>query len=84
MGYGFSHLPTSAGTHVLDVATWRPAGNFRDSVAQHYLGGGHQLRNPDLLVASSDRQKLTTQAMGRVHLQVGIVQRNFEKFGVES
>ena len=83
VGYGFCHLPTSPGTHTIDVATWRPAGSFRDSVAQYYLGGGHQLRNPDLLIASSDRHRLTTTAAGRVHLQLSVVLRNFEKYGVE-
>ena len=32
---------------------------------------------------SSDRFRLTTTSMGKVHLQLGIVQRNFDKFGIE-
>ncbi|TRY76165.1 hypothetical protein TCAL_03518 [Tigriopus californicus] len=82
-GYGFCHVPTSPGHHNLDIMTWRPAGSFRDTIVQHYLGGSHQLRNPELMVSSSDRHRLTTIAMGKVHIQVGVIVRNFDKFGVE-
>ena len=34
-------------------------------------------------VSGSDRFRLTTTAMGKVHLQIGIIQRNFDKFGIE-
>ncbi len=84
LGYGFCHLPTSPGTHSLSVPTWRPAaGSAREAAAAHYLGGGHRLRNPDLTVAASDRHRLTTAAAGAVHVQVGVVLRNFDKYGVE-
>lgn len=32
--------------------------------------------------SSKDRQRLRTQAMGVVHMQLGVILRNFEKFGV--
>ena len=35
------------------------------------------------IVSGSDRFRLTTTAMGKVHLQIGIIQRNFDKFGIE-
>jgi B9 domain-containing protein 2 len=83
VGYGFCNVPTSPGQHVLDVVTWRPSGSFRDTLANYYLGGGHQLRNPDLLASASDRHRLTTTTTGKVHVQIGIIVRSFEKFGVE-
>ena len=36
-----------------------------------------------LIHSSGDRQYLCTEAMGKVHLRVGIILRHFEKFGVE-
>ena len=84
IGYGFCHIPSSPGQHHLDIVTWRPSGSVRDAVSQHFLGGGHQLRSPDLLVANADRHRLTTTAVGKIHLQIGIIARYFDKFGVES
>jgi B9 domain-containing protein 2 len=67
----------------LKISTWRPSGSVREAITQFYVGGGHQLRNPDLLSSGSDRFRLTTTAMGKVHLQIGVIQRNFDKFGIE-
>ena len=83
IGYGFCHVPTSPGFHTIEVATWRPSGSLRETISHFYVGGGHQLRNSDLLSSGSDRFRLTTTAMGKVHLQIGIIQRNFDKFGIE-
>ena len=41
------------------------------------------MRNPDLLGSAADRHRLTTASAGKVHLQVGVIVRNFDKFGVE-
>ena len=69
----------------LEVVTWRPSGSIREAISNYYIGGGHQLRNPDtILSSSSDRFRLTTTSMGKVHVQLGIVQRHFDKFGIES
>ncbi len=72
------------GVHTLDILTWRPTGSLRDSVASFYVGGGHRLKNPDLVGSGSDRFRLTSTAMGKVRVQLGVVLRNFDKFGVES
>ena len=83
IAYGFCHVPTSPGLHTIDVVTWRPSGSLRETISNYYVGGGHQLRHPDWLSLVSDRFRLTTTAMGKVHLQLGIVHRNFDKFGIE-
>lgn len=83
IGYGFCNLPSSPGQHNLEVTTWRPLGNVRDAISQFFLGGGHQLRSPELFVASPDRHRLATTAMGKIHLQLGVITRNFDKFGIE-
>ena len=65
------------------VPTWKPQGTLRESISEVFLGGGAQLRNPDLIYSSADRYHLRTRAMGKVHLQIGVMLRNFDKFGIE-
>ena len=82
-GYGFCHIPTSPGIHKIDCPTWQPSGTFFESVSQQFLGGAAELRNPDVVYSGSQRYKLTTVATGKVHLQLGIILRNFDKYGIE-
>ena len=81
-GYGFIHIPTSPGTHDIECVTWRPAGTYREQIKQYFVGGAPQLRNPDM-VQSAERYTLNTVAMGKVHLQLGVIFRHFDKYGVE-
>jgi len=48
-----------------------------------FLGGGPILKDDSIIHGSVNRQKLVTEAMGTVHLRLGVILRNFEKFGVE-
>lgn len=82
-GYGFCHVPTSPGTHKISCPTWRPAGTFREQVSQCFVGGGPQLKNPDLIYSGADRYRLNTIAMGDVHMNLGVILRNFDKYGIE-
>ena len=76
-------MPTSPGVHQVQCSTWRPAGQFRETVSQYFLGGGPQLKNADVVYSGADRYKLTTVAMGNVNLQLGVILRNFDKYGIE-
>ena len=82
-GYGFVHIPTSPGMHDLECVTWKPIGGFRDQVTEWFLGGSAQLRKTDVVYTGADRYNLQTVAMGKVHLKLGVILRNFDKFGVE-
>ena len=31
-GYGFAHIPTTPGSHLIEIATWRPVGNFKEQL----------------------------------------------------
>lgn len=83
-GYGYCHLPTSPGTHNVDCVTWRPlcSGKF-EQLRSFFVGGAPQLKTSDAIYTGADRYKLRTVAMGTVHLQLGVITRNFDKFGVE-
>ena len=41
------------------------------------------LRDDSLIHNSKDRQRLRTEAMGTVYIKIGVLLRNFEKYGVE-
>ena len=72
-GYGYCHIPTSPGIHIVECPTWRPIGTIWEQISQTFLGGGPQLKNPDLIYSGSDRYHLRTQAMGKVHLEIGLI-----------
>lgn len=48
-----------------------------------FLGGNPVLREDSIIHSSKDRQRLRTEAMGTIYIRLGIMLRNFEKFGVE-
>jgi hypothetical protein len=52
--------------------------------AAYFVGGGPQVLSLDVVHTASERSYLRTQAMGTVILELGIISRNFEKFGVVS
>ncbi|XP_022184281.2 B9 domain-containing protein 2 isoform X3 [Nilaparvata lugens] len=83
-GYGFCFVPTTPGSHSIECSTWRLVGSWRDEFMQYFLGGGPQLRAPDVIYSGNDRYRLQTQTMGSVHFQLGIILRNFHKFGIET
>lgn len=82
-GYGFLHLPTSPGTHHLTCVTWRPTGSLSEEIKRFFLGGGLQLKKPDTIYSGVDRNKLQTESMGKVYIEIGIILRNFHKYGIE-
>ncbi len=51
--------------------------------AAFFMGGGPELVKESLIYSSSDRHRLRTVASGTVHFNIGVVTRNFEKFGVQ-
>lgn len=82
-GYGFCHIPTSPGYYELSCAAWKPAGTISEQISSFFLGGGPQLKSPDLVYSGTDRYRLRTVATGKVELHLNVILRNFKKFGVE-
>ncbi|XP_013787400.1 B9 domain-containing protein 2-like [Limulus polyphemus] len=82
-GYGLCHIPTSPGFYQLECVTWRPLGTLQEEISRYFLGGGMQLCIPDTVYTGLDRYRFQTVAMGKVHLEISVVFRNFESFGVE-
>eukprot|EP00051_Salpingoeca_urceolata_P035094 m.28141 g.28141 ORF g.28141 m.28141 type:complete len:176 (+) comp8763_c1_seq1:140-667(+) len=81
-GYGSCHVPSTPGTHDIECVCWRPVGSASDQAAAYFIGGGVQLRNADLVTSPADRYRLRSTAVGKVQIQVGVILRDFEKYGV--
>jgi B9 domain-containing protein 2 len=82
-GYGFCQIPTAPGMHEVECVTWRPVGSFWEEVSQLFVGGGPQLTDTNLIFTGAERSNLRTKGMGTVKVQLNVVLRNFEKFGVD-
>jgi B9 domain-containing protein 2 len=76
-------VPATPGYHEVECVTWRPMGSFKDQITSYFVGGGLQLKNPELAVANSELYRLKTVSMGKIHLRLNVILRNFEKYGVE-
>jgi B9 domain-containing protein 2 len=50
-------------------------------IIHRFVGGG--LQAPSIEALQQSGVKVTTIAMGTVHLQLGVVLRNFDKFGID-
>ncbi|XP_066559844.1 B9 domain-containing protein 2 [Amia ocellicauda] len=84
-GYGFLHLPSSPGPHRLRCPTWLPlGGTWPERLAHSFVGGGPQLRSPDLVYTGAQRYRLHTAAAGTVELELAVALRHFDRYGVES
>ncbi|XP_055351621.1 B9 domain-containing protein 2-like [Paramacrobiotus metropolitanus] len=81
--YGFCNIPSTPGEHKVECETWRPVGGLRDRIITFFLGGGPQLRDLNVVHNGLQRHRLYTKSMGKVYLQIGVLMRGFEKFGVE-
>lgn len=49
-----------------------------------FMGGGPELTQESLVYSSEDRLRIATQASGKVVVKLGVITRNFEKYGVET
>lgn len=54
-GYGFVHLPLTAGCHELTVDTWVPLGTIRDRKTKFFVGAGPTLRDVKLCGVTADK-----------------------------
>ncbi|EGD82061.1 B9 domain-containing protein 2 [Salpingoeca rosetta] len=82
-GYGVCHIPMSPGSHTLECACCQPSTSGIESFYQSLVGGSLQLKSDDAVHTQVDRFKLKTKTMGTVHVQLNIVTRGFEAYGIE-
>lgn len=83
-GYGFSHMPTTAGFHRLSISVWRPVGTAAQELEAFLLGEVPSLLSPDAIydTAWKDRCRLITTNAGTVFLDLFVVTRFFDQQGM--
>eukprot|EP00163_Fabomonas_tropica_P012749 TRINITY_DN24103_c0_g1_i1.p1 TRINITY_DN24103_c0_g1~~TRINITY_DN24103_c0_g1_i1.p1 ORF type:complete len:178 (+),score=6.45 TRINITY_DN24103_c0_g1_i1:212-745(+) len=83
-GYAFVHVPSSPGTFELDVVTWRPCGTLKEQITSMFIGGAPQLAHEDIITSERDRFRLNTETSGVIHLQLSIIMKDFNLYGVST
>lgn len=82
--YGFVNVPTTPGLHQFECSTWRPVGDFRRRIIDYVTGYRMQLMDPsDILSNGMNRQVIQSLSMGTIKLELMVVLRGFEKYGVD-
>lgn len=59
------------------------SGTFTEELMRHFIGGGIELTDAERIQNGADRSRLKTEAAGKVHLEIGLIFRDFKKFGIE-
>jgi B9 domain-containing protein 2 len=84
VGCGFVHIPTQPGAHRLTIPTWKIAPeSLTDSIREKFHSGGVVVTKSDLVYSGIERYKLATRSSGDVNVELMLIFKNFEKFGVE-
>ncbi|XP_017835089.1 B9 domain-containing protein 2 [Drosophila busckii] len=84
VGYGFAHMPATAGQHRLEINTWKIAPNsWWQRIKENFGGGGAALSKTDLLYSGVERYKLRTRSSGKIIVELNQIFRRFEDYGVE-
>ncbi|KAH8404904.1 hypothetical protein KR222_010183 [Zaprionus bogoriensis] len=84
VGYGFVHIPCTPGPHRLEVNTWKIApSSWWQRIKERFGGGGAALSKTDLLFSGVERYKLQTYSSGKVIVDLCLVFRKFDEYGVE-
>ena len=81
-GYGFVHVPTAAGCHKIEVATWLPEGTLAERLSAALVGGAPRLLQEELVYAAGDRYRLQTRAAGTVTLSLSVLFKDFKQHNI--
>jgi len=81
-GYSFCHIPSSPGMHTLDAVTWSLEGSLLERVSAFFIGGSPRLKLEEVVHTPGDRFRLQTVSGGVIHLELGIVLKDFSKYNV--
>jgi B9 domain-containing protein 2 len=81
-GYGFVHVPTAAGEHEIEVATWCPEGSAAEKLRAFFVGGRPRLKFEEVIHSPGDRFRLQTRAAGIVEVRLGVCVKDFDKYNI--
>lgn len=82
--YGFMNIPMQPGLHKLTCSTWRPVGDFRRRLIDYVTGYRMHLVDPSDLVSNGlNRHVIQSMSMGTIRVELTIVLKDFEDYGVD-
>lgn len=82
--YGFMSVPTKPGFHELTCSTWRPVGDLRRRIIDYITGYRMHLTDPsDIISNGLNRHVIQSMSMGTIRVQLTVVLRDFDKYGVD-
>ncbi len=88
IGYGFGYLPSSSGSHSIEIDVWRPLGSPEEESLSFFMGGSPTLIHTDLIAnltkAREERCHLYTKTAGKVIVSVEVMMRNMKVHGILS
>ena len=96
-GYGIGTIPCTPGTHNIVIKCWRPTdtttvtntnsfdglSSWFGFLSQWILGNRPELSNKDILLSSAERNGFETETTGTVIVEVGVITKDFELYGVK-
>ncbi|KAJ8043977.1 Meckel syndrome type 1 protein [Holothuria leucospilota] len=83
-GYGYIAIPSSPGTHVLEIQTWRPVGrSIFDDLRRFFIGGSPELEDPTYVSVPTthdgkilSRFGFRTETTGSVTVKLHVMQQS--------
>lgn len=85
VGYGFMHLPSSPGHHLLEANLWRPTGTRGQELEAYLLGRTPALVSHEPIYDSAwrERCRLVTVPAGTITVEVTVLTRNHSEAGLD-
>lgn len=82
-GYGFAHLPSTAGPHRIEICLWRPIGSNEQELESYLLGSTLALTSHEPIYESAwrERCRLVTVSAGRISIDLFVITRFLAKQG---
>jgi len=84
VAYGFLQLPSTPGRHQLTCLTWRPIASGLEEIVSVFSGGGLRLETTQIVSDSLERFRLQTESSGKINIDIYVITRHFDRFGIES
>lgn len=83
--YGFINIPMKPGFHELSCCTWRPVGDLRRRFIDYITGYRMHLVDPsDIISNGLNRHVIQSMSMGTIKLELNVVLKGFDKYGIEA
>lgn len=82
--YGYLSIPMHPGYHELTCYTWRPVGDIRRRIVDYMTGYRMHLVDPsDPIINGFQRHAIQAQSMGTITVELNLVFKDFDNYGLD-